>query len=167
MKSQEFPTQDSRTDIAPKAVGEISAALNSLVADVFALYVKTKNFHWHVSGPHFHDYHLLLEQQGEQLFNVIDGMAERVRKIGGTPVRSIGHIARLTRISDNDADSVLPEDMLSDLLRDNRALLLNMRSAHDLCNDAGDVGGASALEIWIDDTEKRVWFLHETVQHVQ
>ncbi len=150
-----------RTDIAPDAVKDIAGALNALVADVFAVYVKTKNFHWHMSGPHFRDYHLLLDEHGDQLFAMIDDIAERVRKIGGTTLRSIGHIARVKRIADNDADYVTPKDMLSELWEDNKALVLSMRSAHDLCDEVGDVATASLLENWIDEGQRRAWFLFE------
>ena len=149
------------TDIAPESVKELSAALTALLADVFALYVKTKNFHWHMSGPHFRDYHLLLDDHGDQLFAMTDDIAERVRKIGGTTVRSIGHIARIKRISDNDADYVTPEDMLSELWEDNKSLVLSMKSLHNLCDDATDVATASVLENWIDETQRRSWFLYE------
>src|SRR4051794_24462070 len=149
------------SDIDKQAIGDISGALNALLADVFALYLKTKNFHWHMSGPHFRDYHRLLDEQGDQLFDMTDDIAERVRKIGGTTLRSIGHIARITRIADNDADYVTPKDMLNELWEDNRALVLRMRSAHDLCEDAGDVATTSVLENWIDEGQKRVWFLYE------
>lgn len=151
-----------RTDIAPESVKEISGALTALLADVFALYVKTKNFHWHMSGLHFRDYHLLLDEQGDQLFSMTDDIAERVRKIGGTTLRSIAHIARIKRIADNDVEYVTPEDMLSELWEDNKSLVLSMRSAHDLCDEAGDVGSASVLENWIDETQRRAWFLYET-----
>ena len=150
-----------RTDIAQDAVKDIAGALNALLADVFAVYVKTKNFHWHMSGPHFRDYHLLLDEQGEQLFAMIDDIAERVRKIGGTTLRSVGHIARVKRIADNDADYVTPKDMLSELWEDNKALVLSMRSAHDLCDEVGDVATASLLENWIDEGQRRAWFLFE------
>ena len=153
-----------RTDIAPDAVKDIAGALNALVADVFAVYVKTKNFHWHMSGPHFRDYHLLLDEQGEQLFAMIDDIAERVRKIGGTTLRSVGHIARVKRIADNDADYVTPKDMLSELWEDNKALVLSMRSVHDLCDEVGDVATASLLENWIDEGQRRAWFLFETTR---
>src|SRR5262249_5417331 len=152
------------TDIPAAAVKNIAAALNALLADVFALYVKTKNFHWHMSGSHFRDYHLLLDEQAEQLFGMTDDVAERVRKIGGTTLRSIGHIARVKRIADNDAEYVTPQDMLSELLEDNRALVLSMRSAHDLCDEAGDVATASVLENWIDEGQRRAWFLEETAR---
>ena len=154
-------SHDQHTDLEPQPVIEISAALTALLADVFALYVKTKNFHWHMSGPHFRDYHLLLDDQGDQLFAMTDDIAERVRKIGGTTLRSIAHIARIKRIADNDADFVTPEDMLSELWEDNKALVLSMRSAHALCDDAGDVASTSVLENWIDETQRRAWFLYE------
>ena len=150
-----------RTDIAQDAVKDIAGALNALLADVFAVYVKTKNFHWHMSGPHFRDYHLLLDEHGDQLFGMTDDIAERVRKIGGTTLRSIGHIARVKRIADNDADYVSPKDMLSELWEDNKALVLSMRSAHDLCDEVGDVATASLLENWIDEGQRRAWFLFE------
>jgi len=153
-----------RTDIAQDAVKDIAGALNALLADVFAVYVKTKNFHWHMSGPHFRDYHLLLDEQGEQLFAMIDDIAERVRKIGGTTLRSVGHIARVKRIADNDADYVTPKDMLSELWEDNKALVLSMRSVHDLCDEVGDVATASLLENWIDEGQRRAWFLFETTR---
>jgi starvation-inducible DNA-binding protein len=132
---------------------------------VFALYIKTKNFHWHLSGPHFRDYHLLLDEQGEQLFAITDAVAERVRKIGGTTLRSIGHIGRLQRVLDNDADYVTPLDMLAELRDDNKQLAVNMREAHSLCDEHGDVASASLLENWIDEAERRVWFLFETSRH--
>jgi starvation-inducible DNA-binding protein len=152
------------SDIAPKYVKDITGALNALVSDVFALYLKTKNFHWHMSGPHFRDYHLLLDDHGDQLFAMTDDIAERVRKIGGTTVRSIGHIARLQRIPDNDADYVTPKDMLSELHENEKALTLSMRAAHTLCDDAGDVATASLLENWIDQSQRRSWFLFETTR---
>jgi starvation-inducible DNA-binding protein len=152
------------TDIAPDAVKDIAGALTALVADVFTVYVKTKNFHWHMSGPHFRDYHLLLDEHADQLFAMTDDIAERVRKIGGTTLRSIGHIARVKRIPDNDADYVSPKDMLSELWEDNKALVLSMRSAHDLCDETGDVATASLLENWIDEGQRRAWFLFETTR---
>jgi starvation-inducible DNA-binding protein len=151
-------------EIDPQAVKDISGALNALLADVLALYMKTKNFHWHMSGPHFRDYHLLLDEHADQMFAMTDDIAERVRKIGGTTIRSIGHIARLQRIADNDAEYVEPGDMLSELREDERALLLRMRAVHTLCDDAGDVATASLLENWIDQTERRIWFLFETTR---
>jgi starvation-inducible DNA-binding protein len=152
------------SDIELKAVKEIAGALNALLADVFSLYLKTKNFHWHMSGPHFRDYHLLLDEHGDQLFAMTDDIAERVRKIGGTTIRSIGHIARLQRIPDNDADYVTPEDMLAELHEDEKALVLSMRAAHTLCDDNGDVATASLLENWIDQGQRRSWFLFETTR---
>jgi starvation-inducible DNA-binding protein len=153
------------SDIERKAVVEITGALNALLADVFSLYLKTKNFHWHMSGPHFRDYHLLLDEHGDQLFAMTDDIAERVRKIGGTTIRSIGHIARLQRIRDNDADFVTPEDMLAELHEDEKALTLSMRAVHTLCDDDGDVATASLLENWIDQGQRRGWFLFETTRH--
>ncbi len=152
------------SDIDPKAVKDISGGLNALLADVFSLYLKTKNFHWHMSGPHFRDYHLLLDDHGDQLFAMTDDIAERVRKIGGTTVRSIGHIARLQRIPDNDAEYVTPADMLSELREDEKALTLSMRAVHTLCDDEGDVATASLLENWIDQSQRRSWFLFEATR---
>jgi len=149
------------TDLTPSATKDVSAALNALLADVFALYLKTKNFHWHMSGPHFRDYHLLMDEHGEQLFAMTDDIAERVRKIGGTTIRSIGHIAGLQRISDNDAVYVEPLDMLAELREDNKTLAAHLRATHDLCDEHHDVASASLLENWIDQAERRVWFLFE------
>jgi starvation-inducible DNA-binding protein len=150
--------------LGPEAVRNITGALNALLADVFALYLKTKNFHWHVSGPHFRDYHLLFDEQAGQIFAMTDAIAERVRKIGGTTVRSIGHIARLQRLGDNDADYVDPRDMLAGLREDNLALLAGMREVHNLCSEENDVATTSLLENWIDETERRIWFLFETAR---
>src|SRR6516162_2791208 len=152
------------TDLKPNAVRDLAGALNILLADMFGLYVKTKNFHWHVSGPHFRDYHLLLDEQGDQIFATTDALAERVRKIGGTTLRSIGHIARLKRILDNDADYVTPKDMLAELRDDNKQLTARMRETHDLCDECGDVATTSLLENWIDEAERRTWFLFETTR---
>jgi starvation-inducible DNA-binding protein len=152
------------TDLKPKAVLDLSGALNILLADMFALYLKTKNFHWHVSGPHFRDYHLLLDEQGEQIFATTDAIAERVRKLGGTTLRSIGHVRRLQRVLDNDADFVTPLDMLAELRGDNKQLVASMRETHDLCDQHGDVASASLLENWIDEAERRVWFLFEAAR---
>ena len=149
------------TDLAPNAVRDLAGALNVLLADMFGLYLKTKNFHWHVSGPHFRDYHLLLDEQGEKIFATTDAIAERVRKIGGTTLRSIGHVARLQRVADNDADFVTPMDMLAELREDNKQLVSRMRETHDLCDEHGDVATASLLEVWIDEAERRTWFLFE------
>ena len=156
------PDLDTPTDLAPAAVEKISASLNVLLADAFALYLKTKNFHWHVSGRHFRDYHLLLDEQAEQIFAMTDDIAERARKIGGTTLRSIGHIAREQRILDNDADYVDPQDMLAELRSDNQQLTREMRRVHELCDEYADVATASLLENWIDETERRIWFLYET-----
>jgi starvation-inducible DNA-binding protein len=152
------------TDLKPQATRDISAALGALLADVFALYIKTKNFHWHMSGPHFRDYHLLLDEQSDQIFAMTDPIAERGRKIGGTTIRSIGDIARQKRIDDNDADYVDPQDMLSELCEDNKRLVTIMRETHHTCDGHGDVATASLLEVWIDETERRAWFLFESTR---
>ena len=152
------------TDLKPNAVRDLAGALNILLADMFGLYVKTKNFHWHISGPHFRDYHLMLDEHGEQIFATTDAIAERVRKIGGTTLRSIGHIGRLQRIEDNDADFVTPMDMLAELRDDNKELAARMRETHDLCDEHGDVATASLLEVWIDEAERRTWFLFEATR---
>ncbi len=149
------------SDFTPKAVAEISGALTLLLADMFALYLKTKNFHWHMSGPHFRDSHLLLDEQSEQIFATTDVIAERVRKIGGTTLRSIAHIARLQRVLDNDAEYVEPQDMLAELRDDNKRLAGSMREVHGLCDEYDDVATASLLENCIDEAEKRTWFLFE------
>jgi starvation-inducible DNA-binding protein len=152
------------SDIDPQAVKEITGALNALLADIFSLYLKTKNFHWHMSGPHFRDYHLLLDDHGDQLYAMTDDIAERVRKIGGTTIRSIGHIARLQRVADNDAEFVDPADMLSELREDEKEIVLRMLAVHGLCDDANDVATASLLENWIDQAQRRIWFLFETTR---
>jgi starvation-inducible DNA-binding protein len=152
------------SDLKPNAVKDISGALNILLADMFALYLKTKNFHWHVSGPHFRDYHLLLDEQAAQIFATTDDIAERVRKVGGTTVRSIGHIGRLQRVLDNDADFVTPMDMLAELRDDNKQLTTSLREVHDVCDEHGDVATASLIENWIDEAERRTWFLFETTR---
>jgi len=149
------------TDLGSATTKDVSAALNLLLADVFALYLKTKNFHWHLSGPHFRDYHLLLDEHAAQLLAMTDELAERVRKIGGLTIRSIGHIARLQRIPDNDADYVEPSDMLSELRDDNKTLAERMREAHNVCDEHRDLASASLIENWLDETERRVWFLYE------
>ena len=150
------------TDLGSQATKDVSAALNLLLADVFALYMKTKNFHWHVSGPHFRDYHLLLDEQADQLYATTDPIAERVRKLGGPTLRSIGQISRLQRVKDNDADYVTPGDMLAELREDNQALVRRMRETHVVCDEHRDVATASLIEVWIDEAERRVWFLYET-----
>jgi starvation-inducible DNA-binding protein len=152
---------DTPKSLGAEASRDISAALNALLADFFALYFKSKNFHWHVSGPHFRDYHLLLDEQADQLYATTDPIAERVRKIGGTTLRSIGHIARLQRVLDNDADYVTPLDMLAELREDNQRLAQRMRETHNVCEEYGDVATASLLEVWIDEAERRTWFLFE------
>jgi len=150
------------TDLGSNATRDIAGALNALLADVFALYLKTKNFHWHVSGPHFREYHLLFDEQAGELFGITDEIAERVRKIGGVTLHSVGNIARLQRIPDNDADFVDPQDMLAELREDNQALIGILRETHTLCDKENDVATASLIEVWIDQAEKRVWFLYET-----
>jgi len=154
------------TPLSEEAVQEISRALMLLLSDVFALYLKTKNFHWHISGPHFRDYHLMLDDQGDQLFFMTDAIAERARKLGAATIRSIGQISRCQRIVDNDADYVKPLDMIAELRVDNATLAQNMREVHSLCDEAGDVATASLLENWIDESEKPVWFLFECGQQV-
>src|SRR5205085_9362588 len=149
------------TDLSRDAVVQISSELRQLLADMFALYLKTKNFHWHMSGPHFRDYHLLLDEQSEQIFATTDDIAERVRKIGGTTLRSIGHIGRLQRVLDNDADFVTPLDMLAELRDDNEQLTANMRETHDLCSEQNDVATTSLIEPWIDEAERRTRALFE------
>jgi len=149
------------TDLTPSATKDIAGAMNAILADVFALYLKTKNFHWHMSGPHFRDYHSLLDEHAEQLFAMTDPIAERVRKIGGLTIRSIGHISRLQRVLDNDADYVDPPDMLAELCEDNQTLAARLREAHNVCDEHRDVATASLIEVWIDETERRTWFLSE------
>ncbi len=155
------------TSLGAAATKDITGALNALLADVFALYLKTKNFHWHMSGPHFRDYHLLLDEQGDQIYAIADPIAERVRKVGGTTLRSIGHIARLQRVLDNDAEYVTPLDMLAELREDNSRLADRMRAAHGTCDKRGDVATASLLEVWIDEAERRAWFLWEACRHAE
>jgi starvation-inducible DNA-binding protein len=155
---------DTPTDLDNSAVTAVSEALNGLLADSYALYLKTKNFHWHVSGPHFRDYHLLLDDQAADILGATDDMAERVRKIGGTTLRSIGHIAKLQTIEDNDADFVPPGVMLKELMNDNKKVAARMREAHEVCDDHDDIATASLIEVWIDQTEKRTWFLFEAAR---
>jgi starvation-inducible DNA-binding protein len=161
-ESRRMAPLSTRSSLSPDATHDIAAAMNAVLADVFALYLKTKNFHWHMSGPHFRDYHLLLDEQADQLFAMTDPIAERVRKIGRPTLRSIGHIARTQRVSDNDADYVDPGDMLAELREDNQALASRLRGAHGLCDEHGDVATASLLEVWVDETERRAWFLFES-----
>lgn len=154
------------TDLKPEAVRDISAALGGLLADVFTLYMKTKNFHWHMSGRHFRDYHLLLDEQSDQIFAMTDPIAERARKIGGATLRSIGQIARQQRIHDNDAEYVEPQDMLAELRQDNARLTSILREVHGVCDEYNDVGTTSLIEVWIDETERRTWFLFESTRNV-
>jgi starvation-inducible DNA-binding protein len=151
----------TRTDLSAAATKDLAAAMNAILADVFALYLKTKNFHWHMSGPHFRDYHLLLDEQADQLYAMTDPIAERIRKVGGSTLRSIGHIARTQRVLDNDADYVEPRDMLAELREDNKDLAARLREAHNVCDEHRDIATASLIEVWIDETERRTWFLFE------
>jgi starvation-inducible DNA-binding protein len=164
-KTRRMAKLNTPSDLTANATGDISGALAILLADMFALYMKTKNFHWHMSGPHFRDYHLLLDEQATQIYDTTDPIAERARKIGGTTLRSIGQIAKLKRISDNDADYVTPLDMLSELREDNLQIVSSMRETHGLCDEHGDVATASLLEVWIDEAERRSWFLFESTRH--
>jgi len=152
------------TDLEHSAVRDIAGTMNAILADVFALYLKTKNFHWHLSGPHFRDYHLLFDEQAEQLFGMTDAIAERIRKIGGPTIKSIGHISRLQRVLDNDADYVDPLDMIAELADDNKTLAARLREMHDVCDEHRDFATASLIEVWIDETERRTWFLSEIKQ---
>jgi starvation-inducible DNA-binding protein len=151
-------------DFTPEQVKELSDALNTLLADVFALYIKTKNFHWHMSGPHFRDYHLLLDEQADQIFAISDAIAERVRKIGGQTIRSIGQIAKLQRVVDNDYEFVPAHGMLEELQSDNKTLVHNLREAHQVASDANDYATTSLIEVWIDEAERRAWFLFEATR---
>ena len=151
------------SDLAPNAADKISEAINPLVADAFALYLKTKNFHWHMSGSHYREYHLLLDEQADQIFAMTDVLAERVRKVGGTTIRSIGHVARLQNVKDDDNAFVTPFEMLKELLDENKAFAKRQRAAHEVVSDLKDVATTSILEVFIDETERRTWFLYETV----
>ncbi len=166
-KARRAAPLNTPTDLGSNATRDVGAALNLLLADVFALYLKTKNFHWHMSGPHFRDYHLLLDDHGDQIFAMTDPLAERVRKIGGATLHSIGQIARLQRVLDNDADFVEPLDMLAELRDDNQRLAAAMREAHEVCEDNEDIASVSLLEVWIDETERRTWFLFESTRHAE
>ena len=152
------------TDLKPAATRDISATLNVVLADLFALYIKTKNFHWHMTGPHFRDYHLLLDEQADQIFAMTDAIAERVRKVGGLTIHSIGEIGRLQHILDNDADFVSALDMLAELRDDNKTFLATLRSAHVICEEHFDYATTSLIEVWIDETERRMWFLFESAE---
>jgi starvation-inducible DNA-binding protein len=160
-RSRPAPALDTPTDLDDKAVKEISNALNAILADSFALYLKTKNFHWHISGPHFRDYHLMLDEQADAIFATTDPLAERVRKLGGTTLRSIGHISKVQTVEDNDDEFVGPNEMLRELTADNKKVAAAMRKAHELCEEKNDPASASLLEVYIDETEKRTWFLFE------
>ena len=151
----------TRTTLPAETTRSVAGAMNAVLADVFALYFKSKNFHWHMSGPHFRDYHLMLDEHSDQIFAMTDAMAERVRKLGGTTIRSIGHIARLQGLLDNDADYVTPDDMLAELRDDNVQLAARMRELHGICEERGDIATASLLETWVDEAERRAWFLFE------
>jgi len=161
VRARRLAALDTPTDLKAAATKDISAAMNAILADVFALYMKTKNFHWHMSGPSFRDYHLLLDEQADQIYAMTDPIAERVRKIGGSTIKSIRHIARLQRVLDNDADYVTPLDMLAELREDNKDLAARLREAHGVCDEHHDIATASLIEVWIDETERRTWFLFE------
>jgi starvation-inducible DNA-binding protein len=165
-KARRMARLDTPTSLGANATQDLSGALNTLLADMFALYMKTKNFHWHVSGPHFREYHLLLDDQASQIYATTDPIAERVRKIGGTTLRSIGQISKHQRVLDNDADYVTPLDMLAELRDDNSQLVSHLRETHELCDEHGDVATASLIENWIDEAELRVWFLFETTRQL-
>jgi starvation-inducible DNA-binding protein len=159
-KRQNAPLR-TPTDLKAAATKDVSAAMNGILADVFALYLKTKNFHWHMSGPHFRDYHVMLDEQADQIYAMADPIAERIRKLGGTTLRSIGHISRTQRILDNDAEYVEPADMLAELCDDNKTVTARLREAHGVCDEHGDIATASLIEVWIDESERRTWFLFE------
>jgi starvation-inducible DNA-binding protein len=162
LESQRVAASATPNDLGERAAQDIGGAMNAILADVFGLYLKTKNFHWHMTGPHFRDYHLLLDEQGDQLFAMTDPIAERVRKLGARTLTSIGQIAGMKRVPDNDADYVEASDMLAELREDNTALAASLRAAHELCDDYNDVATASLIEVWIDETERRAWFLFES-----
>ena len=162
--SKTSPDLDTPTDLSPEAVKNISAAVNPLIADAFALYLKTKNFHWHISGRHFRDYHLMLDEQGEAIFAQIDDLAERIRKIGGTTMRSIGQVAKQMTIEDNDETFVPPREMLRELMEDNKKTVINMRKAHEVADKYNDSATTSILENFIDAAERCTWFLFEATR---
>ncbi len=164
LKAKQTAPLKTPSGLGDNATRDITGALTALLADMFALYVKTKNFHWHMSGPHFRDYHLMLDEQADQIFATTDPIAERARKVGGTTIRSIGQIARLQRIPDNDADYVTPLDMLAELRDDNMRIITSMRETHNVCDEHNDVATTSLLEVWIDEAERRVWFLFEATR---
>jgi starvation-inducible DNA-binding protein len=164
VKSRQGATLHTRSDLGAQATLDIATSLTGLLADVFALYLKTKNFHWHLSGPNFRDYHLMLDEQGDQLFAMTDVIAERARKVGGNTLRSVGHIQRIQRLLDNDAEYVTPQDMLAELADDNRRLTGFLRATHAVCEEYNDVATTSLIEVWIDETERRSWFLFESTR---
>lgn len=164
LKNRQSAPLHSPTDLGAQATADIAAALTGLLADMLALYMKTKNFHWHLSGPHFRDYHLMLDEQGDQIFATTDVIAERARKVGGTTLRSIGHIHRIQRLLDNDAEYVTPQDMLAELADDNRRLTGFLRATHAVCETYNDVASTSLIEVWIDEAERRSWFLFESTR---
>jgi len=164
VKSRQGAALHTRSDLGAQATLDIATSLTGLLADVFALYIKTKNFHWHLSGPNFRDYHLMLDEQGDQLFAMTDVIAERARKVGGTTLRSVGHIRRIQRLLDNDAEYVTPQDMLAELADDNRRLTGFLRATHAVCEEYNDVATTSLIEVWIDETERRSWFLFESTR---
>ena len=161
LKQRRRAPVDTPTDLSAEATRDIAGAMNAILADVFALYLKTKNFHWHLSGPHFRDYHLMFDEHGDQLFAMTDPVAERIRKIGGSTLKSIGHISRLQRVLDNDTDYVDPEDMLAELCEDNKVLAARLRESRNVCDEYRDLATASLIETWMDETERRNWFLFE------
>ena len=164
VKGRQSAAVRTPSGLSPEATRDITGSLNALLADFYALYFKTKNFHWHMSGPHFRDYHLLLDEHGDQLFAMTDPIAERIRKVGGLTLKSIGHISRTQRVIDNDADYVEPLDMLAELADDNKTLAARLREAHNVCEEHRDIATASLIEIWIDETERRTWFLFEATR---
>jgi starvation-inducible DNA-binding protein len=164
LKALQRTPLNTPTDLTAEATRDVAGAMNALLADVFALYLKTKNFHWHLSGPHFRDYHLMFDEQADQIFDMTDPIAERVRKIGGSTIKSIGQISQLQRVLDNDAEYVDPEDMLAELCEDNKTLVARLREAHNVCDEYRDFATASLIETWIDETERRTWFLFESSQ---
>jgi len=166
LEERQHGVLETPSDLSHRGVTEITAALRQLLADVFSLYMKTKNFHWHMSGPHFRDYHLLLDEHSEQIFAMTDDIAERARKIGGTTLHSVSDISRHQRLKDNNEDFVTPKDMLAELSADNQQLTRFLRSAHEICEEHNDVATASLIEVWIDQTERRTWFLSETVRAI-
>lgn len=164
IRSRQGAALHTRSDLGAQATLDIATSLTALLADVFALYLKTKNFHWHLSGPNFRDYHLMLDEQGDQLFAMTDVIAERARKVGGNTLRSVGHIKRIQRLLDNDAEYVTPQDMLAELADDNRRLTGFLRATHAVCEEYNDVASTSLIEVWIDETERRSWFLFESTR---